>query len=95
MCYNNAIVNFSWDERKAATNLRKHKVSFAEAKTAFDDPLAAYFQDLLFSVRFVLIGHSTANRLLYVVYAEVRENSIRIISARKATSHEKTRYEEG
>jgi uncharacterized DUF497 family protein len=88
-------VDFSWDARKAAANLRKHKVSFTEAKTAFDDPLAAYFPDLVFSDRFLLLGYSIANRLLYVVYAEVREDCIRIISARKATNHEKARYQEG
>ena len=88
-------MTFSWDARKAAANLRKHKVSFAEAQTAFDDPLAAYFPDVLFSDRFLLLGHSTSNRLLYVVYAEVKQDSIRIISARKATNHEKVRYQEG
>lgn len=65
----------------------------AEAQTAFDDPLGAYYPDALYPERFVLIGFSRVQRLLYVVYAEVEVDAIRIISARKATKHEKARYE--
>ena len=83
----------TWDARKAASNLRKHGVSFPEAATAFDDELAAYYPDALHQDRFVLIGYSHRQRLLYVVHAEVRQDVIRIISARRATSHEKTHYE--
>jgi len=86
-------VKFVWDARKAATNLKKHGVSFDEASSAFDDPLAAYYPDTLVEDRFLLIGYSQRQRLLYVVYAEVRAETIRLISARKATKHEKTRYE--
>lgn len=74
-------------------NLTKHGVSFEEASTAFDDTLGAYFPDSLHADRFILIGYSRAHRLLYVVHAEVTVEAIRIISARKATKHEKTRYE--
>jgi uncharacterized DUF497 family protein len=86
-------VRFVWDPRKAASNLRKHGVSFEEAASAFDDPLGAYYPDRLHDDRFILIGHSRRQRLLYVVHAEVGVRAIRIISARKATRHEKTRYE--
>ena len=82
-----------WDPRKAAANLRKHPVSFDEASTAFDDELGAYYPDALHEGRFILIGHSREHRLLYVVHAEVKADTIRFISARKATRHEKTRYE--
>jgi len=68
-------------------------VSFAEAATAFEDKLGAYYPDALLSDRFVLIGYSRRQKLLYVVHAEVKAEKIRIISARKATKHEKTRYE--
>ena len=86
-------VRFVWDPRKAAANLKKHGVSFDEAATAFEDKLGAYYPDTLHDDRFVLIGYSRQQRLLYVVHAEVEMNAIRIISARKATRHEKARYE--
>jgi hypothetical protein len=86
-------VRFTWDARKAAANLRKHGVSFDEASTAFDDELGAYYSDSLHEDRFILIGYSRRQRLLYVVHAEVGREAIRIISARKATKHEKARYE--
>ena len=85
-------MRFTWNARKAASNLKKHHVSFQEAATAFDDDLAAYYPDTLHEDRFILIGYSRRQRLLYVVHAEVQDNVIRIISARKATSHEKAHY---
>ena len=87
-------MRFEWDARKAASNQRKHGVSFAEAETAFGDELGAYYPDGLHERRFILIGYSRRHRLLYVVHAEVTLETIRIISARKATRHEKTRYED-
>jgi uncharacterized protein len=86
-------MRFTWNTRKAASNLKKHGVSFTEAATAFDDELAAYYPDTLYEDRFIVIGYSRRHRLLYVVHAEVQRDVIRIISARKATSHEKARYE--
>jgi len=86
-------VRFAWDRKKAAANLKKHHVSFEEAKPAFDDVLGAYYPDRLHETRFVLIGYSHRHRLLYVVHAEVALDRIRIISARKATKHEKAHYE--
>ena len=82
-----------WDPRKAAANLRKHGVSFEEAQTAFDDELGAYYADRQHRGRFILIGYSKRRRLLYVVHAEVLVDSVRIISARKATKSEKDHYE--
>jgi uncharacterized DUF497 family protein len=86
-------VRFTWNARKAAANLRKYGVSFEEAATAFEDELAAYYPDTLNPDRFILIGVSRSQRLLYVVHAEVQTDVIRIISARKATTHERTHYE--
>jgi uncharacterized DUF497 family protein len=86
-------VRFTWDPRKAASNLEKHGVSFADAATAFEDELGAYYPDTLHKDRFILIGYSRRQRHLYVVHAEVQQEVIRIISARRATSHEKARYE--
>jgi uncharacterized protein len=86
-------VEFEWDARKAVANLRKHGVSFEEAESAFEDELGAYYPDSLHERRFILIGYSKKRRLLYVVHAEVTTDTIRIISARKATKHEKAHYE--
>ena len=87
-------MNFSWDERKAASNLKKHGVSFAEAATVFADPLALAIDDLLEPERTLLLGMSNRQRLLLVVHAEIDDSTLRIISARRATSHERRRYEE-
>ena len=86
-------MRFTWDPRKAASNLKKHGVSFVEAATTFEDELGAYYPDTLHADRFILVGYSRRHRLLYVVHAEVRQDVIRIISARRATSHEKAHYE--
>ena len=86
-------MSFDWDSRKAKANLAKHGVTFEEAATAFDDKLGAYYPDRLHADRFILIGYSNRYRLLYVVHAEVDEDTIRIISARKATRNEKAHYE--
>jgi uncharacterized DUF497 family protein len=87
--------DFTWDPEKAAANLRKHGVSFAEAATVFGDPLALAIEDCLDPGRTLLLGSSGQARILVVVHAELDENAIRIISARRATSHERRRYEEG
>jgi uncharacterized DUF497 family protein len=88
-------LRFSWDDRKATANKRKHRVSFDEAITVFVDPLARAFDDPDHSQgeqRALLIGRSLPGRLLLVVHAE-RADTIRIISARKATPRERENYE--
>ncbi|MGF1614218.1 MAG: BrnT family toxin [Gammaproteobacteria bacterium] len=90
-------LRFEWDRRKAAGNLRKHGVSFDEASTVFDDPLARIFDDEDHSEqesREIIVGHSAAGRLLLVLFTEPRENVIKIISARPATPRERDDYEE-
>lgn len=87
---------FEWDETKAATNLRKHGVSFEEAASVFSDALAYTFVDPDHSVgeqRLLTFGFSQFGHLLAVVHAE-RGRAIRIISARKATRHERGIYEQ-
>ena len=87
---------FVWDLRKAAQNLSKHKVSFTEALTVFADPLARIVDDPRHSndeKRYILLGTSTHNRLLVVMYTE-RGEAIRLISARTATLRERKSYEE-
>ncbi len=88
-------MQFEWDREKAKKNLKKHNVSFDEAMTVFYDPLSATFDDPDHSVgeqRYITIGYSSRSRLLVVSYAE-REDTIRIISARPATAHERKRHE--
>ena len=89
-------MKFEWDPRKAKYNLRKHGVSFEEASTAFDDVLAAFYEDPDHSVhekRFLMIGTSIRGRLLYIAFAD-RTERIRIISARMPTKEETKLYEE-
>lgn len=89
-------VEFEWDEDKAASNKKKHQVSFEEAATVFADPLAAIFDDEVHSAdeqREIIIGHSEKNRLLLVSFTE-RAGAIRIISAREASKRERKDYEE-
>ena len=89
-------MRFTWDEAKAAENLRKHGVSFEEGSTAFADENARLKHDPEHSQhedRFILLGFSATLRLLVVCHA-YRENDelIRIISARKATPNERKQY---
>jgi len=90
-------IGFSWDARKAASNDRKHGVSFEEAVTAFGDPLSLTVSDPKHSgseKRFVLLGLSANSRLLVVAHVE-RGDDIRLISARLASRRERIEYEEG
>ncbi len=61
----------------------------------FADPLAAMLEDALDPERAILVGQSDKRRVLLTVFIEVSEGTIRITSARRATSHERKRYEEG
>ncbi len=90
-------VRIEWDSRKAAANLRKHSISFDEASTVFDDPLALIFPDEDHSIdelRELAIGHSVQGKLMIVSFTEREPNIIRIISARLATRKEIKDYEE-
>ena len=89
-------LRFEWDTGKAAANLKKHKVSFDEAQTAFLDEEALVIEDPDHSEaedRFILLGLSAAFRVLFVCHC-VRESGsvIRIISARKANRSEQEQY---
>lgn len=89
-------LRFEWDDRKAAVNLRKHGVSFEEARTAFFDERARLIDDPDHSEdedRFVLLGLSYSLRLLVVHHCyRGDDNVIRIISARKADRDESKTY---
>ncbi|MGE5183860.1 MAG: BrnT family toxin [Acidobacteriota bacterium] len=87
-------MRFEWDPSKAATNVRKHGVSFIEAAECFEDPLALVLDEPGDPDRLILIGESRKRRLVFTVYAERHTGTIRIISARLATRRERRRYEE-
>jgi uncharacterized DUF497 family protein len=88
-------MDYQWDENKARTNLKKHKVDFADAVTVFGDDLAITVEDVTpAEERYVTIGTDAMGRILVVVYTW-RGESIRLISARKATKGERREYEEG
>ncbi len=90
-------LTFEWDEDKAKTNFRKHKVTFEEAKSVFNDPLLLTFPDPDHSddeERYLNIGMSLKRRVLIVVHTE-RYQTIRLISSRKATRSQRRAYKEG
>jgi uncharacterized DUF497 family protein len=89
-------LEFEWDDEKAASNLKKHGVSFEEAETVFDDPYARVIDDPDHSddeSRAILIGYAANNQMLFVSYA-ARGERIRFISARRATREERKTYEQ-
>ena len=88
-------MSFEWDDKKAEVNRKKHGVSFAEAATAFQDPNAIELFDEKHSEdedRWVLVGMSAKSRVLLVIFVEEVEDSIRIVSARKAVTEETDEY---
>ena len=91
------MLKFQWDARKDASNRRKHGVRFDEAASVFADPSALTFLDIDHSDaedRSRTYGLSINGIVLVVVHTE-RGDTIRLISARKATKNEKNIYEEG
>ena len=88
-------MRFTWDPTKERSNKRKHGVGFQEATTVFGDPLAVTVFDPDHSAgeeRLLTVGQSTAGQLLVVCHVE-QGTTIRIISARRATAHERKDYE--
>jgi len=83
-------IKFDWDEKKAASNLKKHAVSFEEAQSVFDDDLARLIPDPDHSKdeeRFILLGLSCSLKVLVVVHCyKDKDNIIRLISASKQES---------
>lgn len=90
-------MEFEWNPVKAAGNMVKHGVSFAEAATVFGDPLAITYFDPDHSDdedRFLTFGLSSERRLLVVSHVD-RQSKTRIINARDATRRERRIYEDG
>jgi hypothetical protein len=87
-------MQLQFDPAKASRNLRKHKVSFADAEGVLHDPLALTVEDADSAAerRFVSLGRSFAGLLLVVVYTE-HQDHYRLISARRASRREREQYE--
>ena len=92
-----SMLEFEWDPKKAAANLKRHRVSFEEARTVFLDEQAKLIDDPDHSSdedRFVLLGISGLLRVLLVCHCYRQQGqTIRIISARKANTREVNEYE--
>ena len=90
------MITFEWDQPKAKANLKKHGISFEEAKSVFYDEFAIQFYDDEHSSiedRFLMLGMSSSARVLVVCHCEREAGDvIRIFSARRATKHESTFY---
>jgi uncharacterized protein len=85
---------FEWDSEKAAINLRKHNVTFQEACEVFFDPFFCLVDSTAEDeAREGAIGYSERSRLLFVLHVVRQEETIRIISARAATTEERKIYE--
>jgi uncharacterized protein len=99
--YNITTMLFEWDAKKAQINLKKHGVSFEIATTIFSDPLhlSILDQKMRSEERWITVGRAGDSSTLVVVHTYIdRSNeieSIRIISARRATRKEREQYEEG
>ena len=90
------LVRVVWDPRKAASNQKKHGIRFSDAETVLFDTLALTREDARAQgeQRFVSIGADSSGRIIVVVFS-YRGQTIRLISARSATSSERKSYEEG
>ena len=89
-------MHVEWNPAKAASNLAKHGISFADVEPAFYDQFALSMPDTTTTNenRFVLVGTDALGRVVFVSYT-YRADSIRLISARQATRRERKTYEEG
>ena len=88
---------YEWDPAKAAANLKKHKVDFADAAVSLEDPKAFVVPDPDASgeERFICLAADPEGRVLVRVYARDEDDKVRIISSRKASPGERRQYEEG
>ncbi len=88
-------MNFEWDERKNESNISKHRFDFADAYRIFNLPMSVSLDDRQDYGEDRLVGIGLLDgRVVVVVYTESDEETIRIISLRKALSHERKRYEQ-
>ncbi|MCB0006849.1 MAG: BrnT family toxin [Anaerolineales bacterium] len=87
-------MEYGWDPAKAANNLKKHGVHFADATAVFmDDHAITISDDRHYEERYITIGMDSIGKVLVVVFT-YRNEQIRLISARKATRKERQQYQE-
>lgn len=89
-------MDITWDPIKAETNFKKHGIRFSDAEIVLYDSFAMTIEEQIVAneLRYVTIGTDAVGQILAVVYS-YRSDTIRLISARKATRKERTQYEEG
>lgn len=89
-------MNINWDPKKAETNFKKHGIRFSDAEMVLYDSFAMTIEEQIVAneLRYVTVGTDAVGRILAVVYS-YRSDTIRLISARKATRKERIQYEEG
>ena len=88
-------VLFCWDDEKASANIRKHKISFGQAAQAFFDPFSKTVDaSRNHEARNALMGFDDTGRLLFVVHLLIEDDSIRLISARRATNDERKDHDQ-
>lgn len=86
---------FEWDSEKAAENLRKHEIPFELACEVFSDPFLLFTDaSIPEEARDAAIGYTSTSQLLFIVHVEATPECLRLISARRATPHERRQYEE-
>lgn len=89
-------MHINWDPKKAEINYKKHGIRFSDAETVLYDPFAMTLEEHVVAneQRFVTVGSDAIDRIISVVYS-YHADTIRLISARKATSMERKQYEKG
>ena len=89
-------MRITWDPNKAEINFKKHKIRFSDAEMVLYDPFAMTLEEHVVATeqRFVTVGSDAAYRIIAVLYS-YRTDTIRLISARKATPAERKQYEKG
>ena len=90
-------MRITWDPQKAEINFKKHNVRFSDAELVLYDPFALTLEEQVIEgeKRFVTVGADAIGRIVVVVYSYRDSDTIRLISARKATSSQRKQYEKG
>jgi uncharacterized DUF497 family protein len=94
--YISFAMDITWDPKKAEINFKKHGIRFSDAEMVLYDPFAMTLEEHVVAgeQRFVTVGSDAVGRIIAVVYS-YRADTIRLISARKATTTERKQYEKG
>ena len=93
----NLTMRIIWDPNKAEINFKKHKIRFSDAELVLYDPFAMTLEEQVIEgeQRFVSVGSDAVGRIVVVVFSYRRADTIRLISAKKATPLQRKQYEKG